>query len=90
MNNDGKGQWDKFTEQIRRIKMLNGTEIKACSVMTPAGVKLSKTREEAVRQGRVDSLKRGEGFKLQRGEDIDRATEQLAQDYVDDLLNRLI
>jgi len=59
-------------------------------VMTPAGVKLSKTREEAVRQGRVDSLKRGEGFKLQRGEDIDRATEQLAQDYVDDLLNRLI
>tara|TARA_B100001057_G_C22378692_1_gene767576 strand:+ start:368 stop:640 length:273 start_codon:yes stop_codon:yes gene_type:complete len=90
MNNDGKGQWDKFTEQIRRIKMLNGTEIKAGSVMTPAGVKLSKTREEAVRQGRVDSLKRGEGFKLQRGEDIDRATEQLAQDYVDDLLNRLI
>jgi len=90
MKDDGKVQWDKFVEQVRRVKLLNGSEIKAGSVMTPIGIKLSKTREEAIRQGRVDSVKRGEGFKLQRGESVDKAAEQLAQDYVDDLLNRLL
>ena len=90
MKDDGKAQWDKFTEQVRRVKMLNGSEIKAGSVMTPVGIKLSKTREEAIRQGRVDATKRGEGFKLHRGESADKVSEQLAQDYVDDLLNRLL